>query len=138
MEKIQFWKDKKKRLLDPKLFSTYAERMAKELAEDHERSKKKVNKRTQLRKFYDEVLRLDSDTRMNREQDPEYWYRILPLVHMLTAKAAYAKGRNLVSENFLAFIKNSVRQVEDPEDLTVFANFFEALMGFYRQYGPSN
>jgi CRISPR-associated protein Csm2 len=60
------------------------------------------------------------------------------MVHMLTAKAAYAKGRDLISDSFLAFIKGSVSQIRDTKDLRIFATFFEAVMGFYRQLGPSN
>ncbi|RLB27943.1 MAG: type III-A CRISPR-associated protein Csm2 [Deltaproteobacteria bacterium] len=136
MERIEFWRDKAKETIDPELFSKKAEELAKELAGDHEQSKgKKANKRTQLRKFYDEVLRLDSEA---RAAGKEQWKRILPLVHMLTAKAAYARGRDLVSDTFLSFIKDSVSQVQDQKDLMVFANFFEALMGFYIRHSPSN
>ncbi len=135
MGKIQLWKDREKGVIDPQLFSSKAEELAQQLADDHKKSKgQRANKRTQLRKFYDEVLRLESEAR-SREGE---WDRIAPLVHMLTAKAAYAKGRELVSETFLNFIKDSVSQVKEQKDLAVFANFFEAVMGFYRQHGPSN
>jgi len=69
---------------------------------------------------------------------PKEWDNILPLVHMLTAKAAYAQGRKLISKNFMIFIKDSIDQIERPEDLEVFSNFFEAFMGFYRLHGPNN
>lgn len=134
-QKVTLWKDREKGLVDPELFSAKAEELAKELAKEHKASRnKKTNKRTQLRKFYDEVLRLESETRSGKNP----WERILPLVHMLTAKAAYARGRDLVSEGFLSFIKDSVSQVREEKDLVMFANFFEALMGFYRMYGPSS
>lgn len=134
MEKIQFWQDKDKQTVDPALFSIRAEAFAKQLAGDHDQSRRKVNKRTQIRKFFDEVVHLN----MTAKSRSDEWSSILPLVHMMTAKAAYAKGRDLVSENFLQFIKQSVEQVDDPEDLSVFATFFEAFIGFYRLYGPSN
>ncbi|MCK5687610.1 type III-A CRISPR-associated protein Csm2, partial [bacterium] len=57
---------------------------------------------------------------------------------MVTAKAAYAQGRKLISNNFMQFIKNSVEQVQSPEDLDVFASFFESFIGFFRLHGPSN
>lgn len=134
MEKIEFWKEKEKELVDPALFSTHAEALAKELANDHESSRKKFNKRTQIRKFFDEVVRLD----MTAKSRPEEWHSILPLVHMMTAKAAYARGRDLISDNFLKFIKESVNQVQERKDLSIFATFFEAFIGFYRMHGPSN
>ena len=61
MARIQLWKDKPKGLIDPKLFSEKAENLAKILASEQERSKKKINKRTQFRKFYDEVVRLSGE-----------------------------------------------------------------------------
>ena len=134
MARIQLWKDKPKGLIDPKLFSEKAENLAKILASEQERSKKKINKRTQFRKFYDEVVRLSGEA----EKKPEHWESVLPRVHMLTAKAAYASGRKLVSDNFLNFVKESVEQVQDRKDLTLFADFFEAFMGFYRKHAPEN
>jgi len=133
MAGISLWKDKGKKIVDPTLFSSTAEQLAVKLAEDNKNSKK-ANKRTQLRRFYDEVLRLDSEAKTR----PEQWDTILPRLHMLTAKAAYAKGRELVSDNFVSFIKNAIQQIEHQDDLVVFANFFEAFMGFYRLHGPSN
>jgi CRISPR-associated protein Csm2 len=135
VEKINFWKDKEKKSIDPLLFSKQAEETAKIFNQDHKDSRdKKANKRSQIRKFYDEVLRLDTIA----QDRPDYWENILPQVHMLIAKAAYARGRDLVSDNFVKFIKESVEQVENRETLSVFANFFEAFMGFYKLYGPKN
>ena len=131
MQQISFWKDKEKKVIDPSLYSSRAEAFSKIIAQDVE-SAKNVNKRTQIRKFYDEVVRLDSTAKARQDE----WDNILPLVHMLTAKAAYAKGRKLVSENFVQFIRTAVNQVETPGDLAVFAGFFEAFMGFYRMHGP--
>lgn len=133
MTKIEFWKDKEKQIIDPTLFSSQAEKLAKEIANDIEQSRN-ANKRTQIRKFYDEVVRLDMEAKARESE----WHNIVPLVHMLTAKAAYAKGRNLISDGFLNFIKQSVDQIGTPKDLSVFANIFEAFMGFYRLHGPKN
>jgi CRISPR-associated protein Csm2 len=132
MPKIAFWNDDSKRKVDPKLFSEKAESLAKVLNKDHEATRNKANKRTQIRKFYDEVLRLQAQGQAQADK----WDAILPQVHMITAKAAYALGRELVSENFVVFIRESVDQIQNPQDLTVFANFFEAFMGFYRLHGP--
>ena len=134
MDKIEFWKEKEKKLVDPALFSKKAEELAKQLAKDHDMSRGKMNKRTQIRKFFDEITRLD----IAAKSKPDTWPNVLPMVHMLTAKAAYAKGRDLVSDSFMSFIKQSVDQVEEHKDLNLFASFFEAFMGFYRMHGPSN
>jgi len=134
MVKLTFWKDEARKTVDPTLFSTSAEKLSKELADECEKSPGKPNKRTQIRRFYDEVTRLDMAAK-NPESD---WDNILPLIHMLVAKAAYAQGRKLVSPNFVQFIRSSVEQVKEPKDLSVFANFFEAFMGFYRLHCPVN
>jgi CRISPR-associated protein Csm2 len=137
--KVTFWKDEAKQQIDPTLFSVYAEKLARELAEDNANSKK-VNKRTQIRKFYDEVVRLEGEAKT------QHWEHVLPMVHMMVAKVAYARGRDLVSDGFVEFIRSSVDQVSTQTGneaagkgaLKVFANFFEAFMGFYRLHGPNN
>lgn len=133
MEKIEFWKDRDNRIIDPELFSTRAETFAIEIARDNQNSRG-VNKRTQIRKFFDEIVSLN----MQAKTSSHGWESILPLVHMVTAKAAYAKGRKLISDNFLNFIKDSVNQIEGPQDLDIFNSFFESFIGFYRLHGPSN
>jgi CRISPR-associated protein Csm2 len=141
MEPILFWKDESKTAIEPTLYSHRAEEMAKTMTKDHEASRRRNNRRTQIRKFYDEVVRLDAEARKlnpDVDKDRQRWDDILPLVHMLTAKTAYANGRELVSDNFMAFMKNSVEQITEPRDLRIFATFFEAFMGFYRLHGPSN
>ena len=131
---IKLWKDKDKEIIDPELFSKKAEELAKILANENRTERKNPNKASQIRKFYDEVLKLETQARTKSIKKEQ----ILPLVHMLIAKAAYAKGRDLVSDTFLNFIKDSVNQIKDTKDLKVFVNFFEALMGFYKQHGPKN
>lgn len=133
-EKIEFWKDKESGRIDPMLFSSRAEDLAKKFAHEHETIRSKPNKRTQMRKFFDEITSLNITAKSGRQD----FQNILPLVHMLTAKAAYANGRDLVSDAFLDFIKASVEQVTDERDLDVFATFFEAFIGFYRLHGPKN
>ena len=130
METITLWKDQDRRIIDPRLFSDKAEKLAMEIGAQAQ--KKKINKGTQLRRFYDEVVRLNN---MAKER-PKEWDNILPYIHMLIAKAAYAKGRGLVSEEFVKFMKDGIAQIEDRKDLVVFANFFEAFMGFYKQHNP--
>ena len=133
MEKIIFWKDRAKQLVDPELFSKTAEDLAKKIAED---SINIINGRN----FYmaeennDEIVRLA----MLSKSRPNEWEQLLPMVHMVTAKAAYANGRKLISDGFLRFLRNSIEQIKKPEDLKVFSNFFEAFMGFYRLHGPKN
>ena len=137
MDKITFYKDRSKGIVEPKLFSDFAEKTAEDIAKSGQtttregRTKLERNKRTQIRKFYDEVLRLNGIVKSN----PRVWEVVLPYINMLIAKAAYANGRNtLVTDDFVKLLKDCVAQVEKPADLDVFANFFESFMGFYRRY----
>lgn len=134
MEKITLWKDRGRKIIDPFLYSKAAKQLSERFADQCEKTRNKRNRRTQIRKFYDEVVRLE----MTAKSRGGEWQNILPLVHMLPAKAAYAEGRELVSEDFVSFIRGCVEQIEDPEDLTVFSNLFEAFMGFYRSDCPAN
>ncbi len=124
---ISFYKDKEKRTLEPKLFSDTAMNWAKKVNDSGGRDS---NNRSQLRKFLDEVIRLNSLAKSN----PEDWENILPYINMLIAKVAYAQGRKKVSQEFVDLMRNCINQINKDKDLDVFANFFEAFMGFYRQY----
>jgi len=126
--RIEFWADREKRIPNPEIFSQKAAELSEKLAKDQRK-----NKRTQLRRFYDELLRLDQDA---RQQGEEKWPHILARVHLLIPKAAYAERRGLVSKEFVEFIKSSVLQTKTKEDLGVFATLFEAIMGFYNQDRP--
>jgi len=136
---ITFYKDKEKRILNPTLFSDVAEKLADNIYKSGLQTKRgggpklEQNKRTQIRKFYDEVIRLNSLA--NNKTNPEEWDNILPYVNMLIAKAAYAEGRDHVSKEFTSFLKKCIGQIKDAKDMIVFTNFFEAFMGFYRKYG---
>jgi CRISPR-associated protein Csm2 len=137
MNKVLFYKDKTKGIIDPKLFSDIAEQTAAAIAKSGQtptrdgKARLDHNKRTQIRKFYDEVFRLNGNVKSN----PDDWDVVLPYINMLIAKAAYANGRNrLVTDEFVDLLKDCVSQVQRPSDLDVFANFFESFMGFYRKY----
>jgi CRISPR-associated protein Csm2 len=121
--------------LDPELFSTKAEKIAEEVFSGQLRSNGKANKPTQLRKFYDEILRFDG---MLKSSPPEHqkaeFEKLLPYLKMLNAKAAYAMGRDLITEEFKDFLSQSLMQVKNKDDFDIFAGLFEAFMGFYKYY----
>ena len=125
---ISFYTDKERQILKPKLFSDVAMDLAEKI---HNSGRGKANKRSQLRKFFDEVLRLNSLSKN------EGWDNILPYLNMLIAKAAYAEGRQKVTLEFMDLMKGCIGEVHSSKDLNVFANFFEAFMGFYRKYGEN-
>ncbi|WP_305908202.1 type III-A CRISPR-associated protein Csm2 [Methylomarinum sp. Ch1-1] len=117
--------------LDPELFNSIAQQAAKRIAGDDRR--KNDNKPTQLRKFYDEIVLWDSKVLQHPEKFDEY----LPFIRMINAKAAYAKGRKLVDENFVDMVHKGLQQVVCPKTLHTFKLFMEAFMGFYKQERPN-
>lgn len=124
---VQFWKDRSSRQIDPELFSTTAEELAKII--NRERTAK-INNPTQVRKFFDEVVRFQGMI----QGDPQQFAELLPYIKMLNAKAAYAAGRDLIGSEFKSFLSDSLKQVNDREDFEIFCSFFEAFLGFYKYY----
>mgnify|MGYP005968552275 CR=1 FL=1 len=108
------------------LFDTIAETCAKTIAESSE----SINKPTQLRRFYDELVMWNERASISDEA----FQNALPFVYMMKSKAAYAKGRKNVDATFLDFIKTLIGQIEDKDTLNNAKLFMEAMMGFYKQY----
>lgn len=111
------------------LFDKTAKAQAKAVADD-----KRVNKPTQLRKFYDEIVMWEQKASLHPDKFQEY----LPFIRMLNAKVAYAKGRNLVDDKFVNLMSEGLRQVDSAESLRTFKLFMEAFMGFYKQERPKD
>jgi len=106
--------------------------IAKNLAEEIEREGRgQVNKGTQIRKFYDSVLKLNQKAQNIRAN--EYKTKVYPFVVMLKSKAAHAKARRLVSNKFVDMINNCVVQANTKEKMELFKLFFEAFLGFYKK-----
>ena len=119
--------------LDKDLFDRIAKEAAGIVAND-----KPKTKTSQLRRFYDELLRWEA--RVNDGDPNEAKERLrehLPFIRMMIAKAAYAKGRNLVGASFVRLLGRCLEQVnDDPDALRNSKLFFEAFMGFYKLHDP--
>lgn len=127
LEKISFTQP-----LSPELFDKIADDMAKSISDSGKADKKEKNKSTQLRKFYDEIVMWDQRVKTNPEKFAEY----LPLIRMINAKVAYAKGRDLVDESFFNLMKKCLSEVKDEKSFSSCKKFLEAFMGFYKMYQP--
>ncbi|MEW6108103.1 MAG: type III-A CRISPR-associated protein Csm2 [Nitrospirota bacterium] len=142
MTDVKFYSDPNKTIVNPELFSSHAEKWAETICNSGLKTKfdpktkkeKKTlekNKITQIRKFYDEVLKFNNDLKAGTD-----FKLILPYLKMLNAKAAYAEGRKLVTEEFKSFVKLSVNHVteDNPQAFELLKSFFEAFMGYYKYY----
>ncbi len=134
MTSITLWLDRENEQLDPRLFSERAERLAKEIADEGGKNR---NKSSQLRRYFDEIVRLNTLAQAQDCDEERMRFQILPQVHMLVAKVVYAKGRKLVTDAFVQMMKSGIDQVESRKDLQVFTNFLESFMGFYKLHGPN-
>lgn len=116
--------------LDGDLFNGVALKVAESLAG----SNKKFNKPSQLRKFYDEICLWSEKV----EGDEERFKQNEPFIRMMNAKAAYAKGRELVDDNFVKLLNHGISQVKSAETMRHFKLFMEAVMGFYKEKRPKD
>ncbi len=111
------------------LFDKTAKQKAEVIAGDT-----KSNKPTQLRKFYDEIVMWEAKS----SQHPDKFAEFLPFIRMLNAKAAYAKGRKLVNEDYVILLNACLQQVECDKTMRHFKLFMEAFMGFYKEERPKD
>ena len=110
------------------LFGDVAKKWAEDIAQE---SRGQLNKGTQIRKFYDAVLKLNQKAQNIRES--EYKTKVYPFVVMLKSKVAHAKARRLVSDKFETMINTCVVQANTKEKMELFKLFFEAFIGFYKK-----
>ncbi|MCG3168243.1 MAG: type III-A CRISPR-associated protein Csm2 [Rhodocyclaceae bacterium] len=138
---VQFTADPAK--VSPLLYSDVPEAIAQRIGmslftdrktQQQKLGAKKENKPTQLRRFYDELC-LWAEKVAGK---PESFQMHLPLVRMLKAKVAYAKGRGHVDADFEALMRHCIDQIDSPVKLHQCKTFFEAFMGFYKATRPKD
>jgi len=112
------------------LFSEDAENFARKLDESANAGGRDSgkNKPTQIRRFYDELVGWHDRIGDDQEKFNQY----IAFIKMLNAKAAYAQGRNLVTQDFVNWFKECIAQVESPKTLRNFRLHFEAVLGFLK------
>lgn len=115
----------------PDLFDTTAQGIAKTLRPS---ARHGPNKRSQVRRFYDELMRYRLRLGISEQSDgnADAFRNVLPFIRMLNAKAAYARGRELVDDEFVKFIRAIVGQIREdqPQTLLHACTLFEAVIGF--------
>lgn len=129
---IKFYEDVKTKIININLLSDDAQKWAVKISKaglNARGDKLEKNKISQLRKFYDDAVRLSTLIK-----DGEDYRNIFPFIKMLKAKSAYAEGRKLVTSEFNDFISRSISEVQpdDAASFDLFLTFFEAFMGYYK------
>ena len=105
------------------LFDSVARAIAEELGNDD-----RLNKPTQIRRFYDELVGWQQRIKGSEEAFKKYE----AFVRMMNAKVAYAKGRKLVDANFEYWFKESIKAASSARALDHFRLHFEAVLGFLK------
>jgi len=115
------------------LFSAYAQKIANTLA----KADGQKNSSTQLRKFYDQVVRYYDDVRFQPSiaDREETLSRLMPYILKLESTVFQAYEKSKIDANFKSFIDASMAQLRakpDFETLKIFKTLFEAVLGFYK------
>lgn len=111
------------------MFDTHALVVAQELGSSGGR---RSNKSSQIRRFYDEMLRFEQSLRGRTQAEFD---NVLPFIRMINARAAYAserksEGGTLVTREFTEFLRALLSQVKDHNSLRHACFMFEAVIGF--------
>jgi CRISPR-associated protein Csm2 len=109
---------------EPELFNSVAKDWI-----DYISAAKKSPKPTQMRAFYEYVLK------QNDRVQKESFEHILPFVKMLNSKVNYAIERGVANKEFGEMINQCVAQISTPQQLENFKMFFEAVLGFSKSKG---
>lgn len=118
---LEFYVDNEKKKLNK-------EWMEKECEEWGEKFHFDRVKSSQIRKFYGDVLAMES------KAETQEFEIILPQIKMLKSKTAYASSPNKSSripKSFKDFLNKMVDRINDKKDLKAFKLIFEAILGFY-------
>lgn len=94
----------------------------------------KTNKSSQLRKFYDELVMWHDKLAFEKTADARAakYRELAPFIKMMNAKAAYAKGRGHVDQNFEKLFSHLISQIACPATLKNAKLFMEAVLGFLK------
>lgn len=131
VEKSSFYVDERKRILEPEIFNSKAEEVAKKI--------RGVTK-TQIRRVFDELKRLKR--KVEKTNSEEEFRRILPYILMERSRIAYtvtrakknAKKEDIESYNELKrlFDHNlTINNIKSQKDYINFCDFMEAIVAFH-------
>ena len=118
-----YYHDDEKKKLKKEYIIDYSKNIAEALDREGGRER---NKRSQIRKFYDYLLRTEQKLYLNQND----FLSIEADLAELEPYAFYAKTRGVVSEFFLSFIKENIKAIHDEKDIRAFVRHFEAVMAF--------
>ena len=126
-----YFEEKEKKVINKDLFYVEAENIIKEIAEDEKPSMTS----TQIRKFYDEILRRKMIIELRDNKEIEF-KRQLPYIRMIVTKAKYGFSRKpkTVNKKFVDFLEKNIIPIKDYETFKVFCDLFEAVVAYSKKH----
>lgn len=94
------------------------------------------NNSTQLRKFYDEIVKWNNRIQHKpSEKDRNMEFDIcLADIKKLKSQAAYAFSRELIDDNYLTLFNHCIDSITSSKNLREVKSFMEATMGYYKYH----
>lgn len=121
-----YYHDDEKKKLKKEYIIDYSKNIAESLDREGGRER---NKRSQIRKFYDCLLRTEQKLYLNQND----FLSIEADLATIQLHAFNAKTREVVSEIFLSFIEENIAAIHDERDLRAFVKHFEAVIIFIKR-----
>lgn len=115
-----YFKDESKKILKSEYIVEYPKHIVKNLKDGDK------NKSSQLRKYYDFVVRI-KDT---LKYDIKTFDEVYPEINKLDYNSSYAETRGKVTKYFVDFIKKNLQNINTKEDFFAFATHFEAIIAY--------
>ncbi len=88
---------------------------------------------SQIRKFYDEVLRIKMKIFLSNDKKREF-KKQLPYIKMILAKAAYSSKRKNIDKNFKEFLDRNIGEIKELKEFEIFCDLFESVVAYSKQY----
>lgn len=114
-----YYEDADKKILRVEYIIDYPKEIVGQL-----KMEKNKNKSSQLRKYYEFVIRIKDRLRQTNASYDEMKSAIASLIPY----AEYARTRGKVSDYFRKFISKNVNSIHDEKDFMAFAKHFEAII----------
>ena len=94
-------------------------------------------KRSQLRKFFNEIKQLKNQISKLKPEEPITAELRLKIVSLIP-KLAYASGRKTIDKNFYFFMKNLLENVKEGtrKEFEAFEQIFEAIIAYHTYHHP--
>jgi len=135
MENLNFFINKDKGEVNPALFGDIAEKIAAGFIGEEKDGKYNAVSKSQIRRLYNEVKRIDQKL----GGDPEKWKTYHSQIIMIKSKVYYNVARAIdknqseknLYNNLSKFFTDWLLKVKDEKDYHVFSELFEAVYGFY-------